>query len=161
MNDLVIVTFGELTEARAGSFELERLASEDRITVHAGALVMRGADGRFRIPDREHAGATNGNSENALVELVRTLVGPVGLLSRLASVALAGSMAEGHDGEVPEGIVRSLARRLPPGTTALVADIDAPIPGVLDTALEASGGSVTRRLRVDIEAARGDPEGSQ
>ncbi len=44
MNDLVIVTFGELTDARAGSFELERLASEDRITVHAGALVMRGAD---------------------------------------------------------------------------------------------------------------------
>lgn len=152
MNDLVIVTFDELAEARAGFFELERLATKGHVTVRAGALVVRDADGRFRIPDGDQAGATNGSSENALLELVRMLAAPVGLLSRLASFALAASMAEGHGAEVPEGIVCTLARRLLPGTTALVADIDAPIPGVVDTALESSGGSVTRRLRVDFEA---------
>lgn len=152
MNDVVIVTFGELTEARAASSELERLAGEDHITVSAGALVVRDSDGRFRIPEGDRSGATDESSDKALRELLRTLVGPVGLLSRLASVASAGCLAEGHDAEEREGVLCSVARRVPPGTAALVADIDAPVPRMLDTALEASGGSVTRRLRVDIEA---------
>lgn len=152
MNDVVIATFSDLSDARAASSELERLAREGAITVHAGAVVVREPDGRFRVPDGGQTGALDASDEHALRDLLKTLVRPVGSLSRLASVALAGSREEGRNAEVPERVLGSLARRLPPGTTALVADIEAPVPRVLNTAIEASGGSVTRRLQADIEA---------
>lgn len=126
MNDLVIVTFSELSDARAASSELERLASEARITVHARALVVRGADGRFRIPDVEQTEVLDVSYENALGELLRILVEPVGLSSRLASVALAGSLEGGPYAEGTKRVLGSVARHVPPGTTALVADMDAP-----------------------------------
>jgi uncharacterized membrane protein len=152
MNDVVIATFSELSDARAASSELERLASEGVITVRAGAVVVREADGRFRVPDGGQSGALDASDEHALRDLLRSLVGPVGSLSRLAPVALAGSGEEGQSAGVPERVLGSLARRLAPGTTALVADIEAPIPRALSTAIEASGGSMTRRLQADIEA---------
>ena len=152
MDDVVIVTFDELSQARAASTELGRLADLDLIAIRSGALVVRDPDGGFRIPETETSGITQVGSGNALGELLGALEGPVASLSRYAGVLMARPATDGQADEIPERILASVARRVPPGMTALVADIDEPFPRALDSAIGESGGSVTRRLRADIEA---------
>lgn len=52
-----------------------------------------------------------------------------------------------------------ISRALEPGVTLVIAEIADPDPGVLDSTLEALGGSVTRRaareVYAEVEAASG------
>lgn len=153
VNDVVIVTFDGLTRARAALSELRRVADEDSITVRAAAIVVREADGRFWVPeDEEHIGVAGTATGGAIGALLGALVGPVGMLFFGATGALVGSLVDAGEAEASEEILVSVTRSVPPGTTALVADIDEPAPHVVDAVMEAWGGKVTRRLRADIEA---------
>jgi hypothetical protein len=49
-------------------------------------------------------------------------------------------------------VLEEISRDLEPGVTLVIAEIADPDPGVLDSALEALGGSVTRRAARDVYA---------
>ena len=64
---------------------------------------------------------------------------------------------EGHGGRSPhegerETVLEEMSRSLEPGITLVVAEIADPDPEVLDSALAALGGSVTRRAARDVYA---------
>ncbi|HWC11573.1 MAG TPA: DUF1269 domain-containing protein [Acidimicrobiales bacterium] len=153
MNTVLIVTFDHLSQAREAMSELRRLDGEDAVTIRAAALVVREGDGRFWVPeDEERIGFVGTATGGAIGALLGALVGPVGLLFFGATGALVGSLADAEEADVSEEVLASVTGRVPPGTTAVVADVDEPSPRVVDSVMEASGGRVNRRPRADIEA---------
>ena len=152
-NSVLIVTFDHLSQARAALSELRRLDGEDAFTIRAAALVVREADGRFWVPeDEEHIGFVGTAAGGAVGAVVGVLMGPVGLLFFGATGALLGSLADAEEADVSGEVLASVTRRVPPGTTAVVADIDEPSSQLVDLAMKASGGRVDRRPRAHIEA---------
>lgn len=153
MKDVVIVSFKELGQAREGMAELQRLEDEDAITLRTAAIVVRGADGRFSIPeDDARVGFAGTATGGAIGALLGALTGPVGMLLWGATGALVGSFADAEEAELSDEVLVSVTRSVLPGTTALVADIDEPAPSLVDAVMEKVGGTVTRRLRADVEA---------
>ena len=151
--DIVIVSFDQLAQARAAMSELRRLAEGDVITLGSAAIVVREPDGHFWIPEDEahvaFAGATAGGVIGALLG---ALTGPFGLLFWGATGALVGSLADAEEAEVTDEVLVSVTRSMPPGTTALLADIEEHTFDVVDAAMERAGGRVTRRPKADVEA---------
>ena len=153
MSDLVVVTFDQLTQARMAMSELQRLADEEAITIRTAAIVVREPDGRFWMPEGErHVGLTGTAAGGLLGALVGALTGPIGLLAWGAAGALVGSRDDARKAAASEETVSRVAQGVPPGTAALLADVDEEERGRLDAAMAASGGAVTRLLKADIEA---------
>ncbi|MDQ4098321.1 MAG: DUF1269 domain-containing protein [Actinomycetota bacterium] len=152
MNEVLIVTFDQLTAARDAMSRLRRLADDDAVNVHAAAIVVRDADGRFWIPeDEEHIGFTGTATGGAIGALLGALIGPIGLLFFGATGALVGSLVDAEDANVSEEVLAAVTRQVPPGTTALIADVDESTPGIVDPVMQAAGGRVARRPRAQIE----------
>ncbi len=153
MEDVLIVRFDNLAAARAGMSELRRLADEGTVTLRTAAIVVREADGRFWMPeDEEQIGLTGTATGGVIGALLGALTGPIGLLLWGATGALIGSLVDAEQADVAEEVLISVTRSVPPGTTALVADITEPAPAVVDAAMRACGGIVSRRPRSDVES---------
>ena len=151
--DIVIVSFDQLTQARAAMSELRRLAEGDAITLGTAGIVVREPDGRFWIPeDVARVGFTGAAAGGVIGALLGALTGPFGLLLWGATGALVGSLADAEEADVTDEVLVSVTRSMPPGTSALIADIEEPTFGVVDAAMERAGGRVTRRPRADVEA---------
>ena len=142
---LVVVTFDGLAEARAALAELRRLADEDAVGIRTAAVVVREADGRFWMPEGElHLGVKGAATGGVLGALLGALAGPMGLVVGGAAGALVGSRADIHKAASSEKAVAEVARLVPPGTAALLADVDDHGISLLEAAMATSGGNVAR-----------------
>ena len=151
--DIVIGNFDQLSQARAAMSELRRLAEGDAVTLGSAAIVVREPDGRFWIPaDETRVGFTGAAAGGVIGALLGALTGPFSLLLWGATGALVGSLADAEEADVSEGVLISVTQSMPPGTAALIADIDEPTIGIVDAAMEKAGGRVTRRPRGEVEA---------
>ena len=125
----------------------------DGFTLRSAAIVRRDADGAVTIG--EHAGDLD--TEGTLVErhprlagLLTALLAPVDtLLLGNSLVALTGALAEPSP---DERVLLQLARAIPPGGTAVIADVVESEPQVLDRRLAGHAVTVTRRPLADVEA---------
>jgi hypothetical protein len=74
-----------------------------------------------------------------------------GLIGSLLGL-LVGPAADTEMAERSELMLLVMSRRVLPGTTALLADLDEPSPEVLETVMYKLGGTVTRQARAGVEA---------
>ena len=141
--------------------DLRRLADDDAITLRAAAVVVREPDGRFWMPEsEEHAGVASTAAGGVLGALVGALIGPAGLLLGGAAGAVVGSQADAARAEAAHETLAALASGIPPGTTALIAEIDERTPNTVDAALGAAGGTLQRRSAGDIQGALAERDGA-
>lgn len=153
VENIVLVTFGEPSQAYQAMSELRRLGDEGALDVRTAAIVERQADGQFRVPEGpENIGFVGTAAGGAIGALVGALAGPLGLLLGGATGAVVGAVADVDESDVSEVLLGTVTRAVPPGATALVADVDEPAPEVLDTVMAKAGGMVTRRSRFEVEA---------
>jgi hypothetical protein len=159
MEDTIVsVRFTELGRARRAFHDLERLDKDGRLKVRGATLVERSGQGGIDTPQaaRDDDGhyLPAGGSVGMMLDLLR---GPLGIL-----FARPDEDYHGHGGRSPYDGDRDLAleemsRSLEPGIILLIAEIADPDPDVLDSALAALGGPVTRRpareVYAEIEAA--------
>jgi hypothetical protein len=125
----------------------------DGFTLRSAAIVRRAPDGAVTIG--EHAGDLD--TEGTLVErhprlagLLTALLAPIDtLLLGNSLVALTGALAEPSP---DERVLLSLARAVPPGGTALIADVVESDPQALDDRLAEHAVTVTRHPLADVEA---------
>ena len=151
--DIVIGSFDQLSQARGAMSELRRLAEEDAITLGTAAIVVREPDGRFWIPEDEaRVGFTGAAAGGVIGALLGALTGPFGLLLWGTTGALVGSLADAEGADVTDEVLVSVTRSMPPGTAALIAEIEEPTFGVVNAAMERAGGRVSRRPRAELEA---------
>jgi uncharacterized membrane protein len=126
---------------------------DDGFTLRSAAIVHRGADGAVTIG--EHAGdldtaGTLAERHPRLAGLLTALLAPIDtLLLGNSLVALTGALAEPSP---DERVLLQLARAIPPGGAAVIADVVEADPQALDHRLAAHAVTVTRRPLADVEA---------
>lgn len=153
MENVVLVTFEERSRAYQGISELRRLGDQRAVTVRSAAVIERADDGSFRIADdADNVGFTGTAVGGVVGALIGALAGPLGvLLGGMTGVAV-GSLADADEAETADALVSTVATRVPPGASALVADVEEPAPEVLDSVMRSLGGTPIRWQRQNIEA---------
>lgn len=152
MENVILATFEDRSTPYQALEALRHLADDDSIELRGAAIIERHDDGRWRIPEESetasYAGTLTGGAVGGLLGL---LAGPGGLLLGAAAGFLVGSAAERDDVERVETILHSLPRRVPPGTTALVADLYEEVPDLVDRTLKPLAASMERMTRAEVE----------
>lgn len=150
MNKMLVVVFDSETAADAGSHALRKLHDEGDITLYAMAVIARDSTGKVSVKeaaDRAVSGAGVGLAVGALVGL---MAGPAGLAIGAVTGTLAGAIRDFRVAGVDLDFVEEAENMLLPGKVALVAEVDEEWVVPVDSALEASGGTVPRRARSEV-----------
>ena len=150
--NVLAITLDEAA-ARQALEMLSRLASEDGFELRAAAVVHRSGDGRISIKD--HVGNVETSQTLAqrhprLATLLTVLAGPLDtLLLGNSLVALAGAVAEPTPDELA---LEQLARAIPLGATAVIADVLERDPDLVNHRLTHLAATVTRRPLAEVQA---------
>jgi uncharacterized membrane protein len=151
-DNVVVVTFTETSKVYQALSEIERLGDAGNIQVQSAVLVTRTEDG-FSIPE----GADNASgfymaSGGLIGMLVGVLAGPLGMLLGGSLGVLVGAPGEVARIDDQEVALSGISKDIAPGTTALVAEVTEYANEVLDKAMGALGGRVTRHSAADVYA---------
>lgn len=153
MESLLLITFAEPSVAHQTMSELRRLHADGVVTIRTAAVVERQADGRFLVSgDTDNIGFTATASGGLIGALLGALAGPAGLLLGGAAGAVVGAVSDADEADTSDLLLTTVGSRVPPGTTAVIADADEPAPGVLDGVVSRLGGEVTRHSLPEVEA---------
>jgi uncharacterized membrane protein len=152
-DNVIVVQFDEPSKAYQALSELKHLGDEGRVEVQSAVLLERNVDGSVRVPEgADNAAGMYVLGGSLIGMIVGALAGPVGLLLGASFGALGGSAGEfvraGDDDVALEGI----GARIVPGSPALVAEVSEAAVEVVDNAMAALGGTVTRRAASDVYA---------
>jgi uncharacterized membrane protein len=161
-DNVVIIRFAEDSKAYQALSDLNRLGDEGKIDVRSAILMERTDDG-FSIPEGADTAAGFYLASGGLIGMLAgVLAGPVGVLLGGSMGALAGGTAEVARSADQDFALDSISKDIEPGSTALVAEVSEYAEEVLDNAMTALGGTVTRRSASDVYAevvAAEDAEG--
>ena len=149
MNQLIVVTFDHLEDARTAMQRLRSLESEGRIRFEDTALVEREADGTAHVRNE-----VSGTTEGAAV-IGAVIGGMLAFAFPLAGIAIGGALgaAVGKmlDNRVSGKFVDELKTTLTPGRSALFLVIKDAQVGALISSLRDFEGEVTQTT-LDSEA---------
>jgi uncharacterized membrane protein len=155
------VAFEEESKAYQAATVLKEASAQERITLHAVAVMQRAEDGTLRIKEGDAddfpagtwtGGIVGGTTGGILGLTLGTLGGPLGLLLGGTGGALLGSLIDIDDADRAESVLATMARAIEPGKTALIAHVTEPAVEVVDGEMERLGGEVVRRPVADVEA---------
>jgi uncharacterized membrane protein len=153
--NVLVITLERAATAPDALGALTALAA-DGFALRAAAVVRRSTDGRISISgevgDVDLAG-TFAEQRPRLATLLTVLAGPLDtLLLGNSLVALTGALAEPSPDEVA---LDHLARAVPSGRAAVIAEVTESDPGLVDEALAGLGARIVRRPLADVEAEIG------
>jgi uncharacterized membrane protein len=154
MRNVAVATFDDPSGAYQAMAELHKLAEQGSLHIGGAALVRRDVDGSWTFGEEDHekASFTGSIAGGVAGAAIGAVAGPLGIIFGAIIGAPIGAMADMVSAEKDGGIESTFPLLVPPGATALVADIDEPEPRAFDTAMEAIGGKVTRIDRGVLEA---------
>ncbi len=154
MDNMVIVVFDDESRAYEGYRVLKELHAEGTITLYAQTVIAKDADGKPVVQRSETQGPL-GTAVGVLTgSLVGALGGPVGMAAGAAIGTLGGATFDYATAIVGTDFLHDATSQLAPGKAALVAEVGEDWTLPLDTRMEAIGGSVLRRRRVDVMDAQ-------
>jgi uncharacterized membrane protein len=152
LENVILVPQKDPSAARALLDSFCGLAESAEIELRAAAVVERHPDGRWHFPEETAQPSYHGTiTSGALGALIGLLAGPAGLLLGGTAGLLIGSSVEIGDAEDAEAILHALPRMVPPGATALLADVYETGPDAVDRAVKASGATALRIPRTEVE----------
>jgi uncharacterized membrane protein len=128
VNDLIVVVFDRLDDARNAMRTIRQLETDGRVELEDTAIVERAEDGKVRVKDEVSGATEKGAAVGALIGAVLTFFFPiVGVVVGGTVGALVGSMLRTG---VEKDFVDEVKRELSPGRSALFlvvrhADADA------------------------------------
>lgn len=153
MDDLfskfVVVAFRDDKQAYEGVRALEDLHGEGAISLYGYAVVQRSAGGLVTVKDSASEGPV-GTGVGAMVgALMGLFAGPGGALVGMSIGTAVGASRDLFSLGVSSDFIESVGTQLPPGATALVAEISEDWLTPLDVRMESLGGTVLREWRDD------------
>ena len=153
MSKFVVVVFPDEAKAYEGLNALKELDAEDSLTVYAGAVIVKEADGTVSLKER-HGRRPFGAAVGAVLGgLIGLIGGPAVAAVGAAGGALAGGWRDALNVGVDLDFLDEVSRELTPGKSAIVAEIEEDWVTPLDSRMEAAGGVVLRSWR-DLEDER-------
>ncbi len=132
----------------------------------SAAVVRRAPDGHLSVPEQEDAAGAAGTATGGLVGmLIGVLGGPLGMLMGWGAGALVGGLLDIDRAERSADVLTEFGQAVPPGQTALLAQVTEYATEVVDGQVSALGGTVYRRpvteVVAELEAASAAAEAAQ
>ncbi|HZK05275.1 MAG TPA: hypothetical protein VFC82_05425 [Actinomycetaceae bacterium] len=144
--NVALITFHEPGRAYEAISELRRADADGRIEIVAAALVEREPDGRIRVAEGQDEVIGKASVGGGLLGiLIGVLGGSLGLLLGWGAGSLLGGYFDVRRAERTETALAQFSRLLPPGGTAVLAQLVEVDPVVLDGIMLPLGGIVFRR----------------
>jgi uncharacterized membrane protein len=153
MNKVAVVIFSDEKQGYEGARAIRELDREGAITVYADTVIRKDPDGKIsvlQVPDDTPIGTLSGLLVGGMVGL---LGGPAGLAIGLGAGTLAGAAVDLTRAGVGSDFIDEVSDTLTSGKVALIAEIDEGWQTPLDSRMEALGGQIFRRNRIDVEDA--------
>ena len=145
--------FNDTYSALQGFRKVQQLDDDGRLKLRNATVVERRSDGTWQIVDDDEEAQFGAEVGGGLVgAAVGILGGPLGILLGAAAGLLAGEVIDVTDDQARDSIHEEIIRRVTPGGTALVADVDEPTSHPLDEAMTELGATVTRWPRRKLQA---------
>ena len=145
MERMLVVVFDNEKKAFEGRSALRQLEVEGSISIYAGAVVVKHADGTVSVKQLDDDAPTGMLTGTAVGSLIGLLGGPVGLAIGAASGLTIGAFYDADTLRVGEDFVNDVSKSLTPNKVAVVAEVDEPWTIPVDARMEALGGTVFRR----------------
>ena len=153
IHNVVVVKFAETSKSYQALSVLKDCDAQGRIEVKSAAIVERTPNGELRIPEGEDNLTLIGTVSGSLIGmLIGVLGGPVGVLVGWGAGALMGGTIDIVGVTESDEALTSLARAIPPKSTAVIASVTEPAVEVIDGEMAKLGGEVTRRTVADVMA---------
>ena len=158
MSKYVVSVFPNEAKAYEGVGAFNALHGEHSLTLYGMAVIAKDAEGRAEVKEAEDEGPIGTAIGMMSGALVGVLGGPAGVVIGATGGGLLGSISDLGNTGVGLDFVDMVAKRMQPGTAAVVAEVDEYWTTPLDTRMEALGGEVFRRTRADFEDEQFDQE---
>lgn len=150
MERMLVVIFDNETKAYEGTSALRQLEREGSLSVHAGAVLAKDANGKTTVKQVDDFGLVGGLVGTSVGALIGLLGGPVGVAIGAVSGLAVGALADISEARVGDDFVEEVATSLTPGKVAVIAEVDEEWTTPVDTRMEALGGQVIRRALWDV-----------
>jgi len=148
---MLVVVFDSEAKAYEGASALRELDNEGIITVHAGAVIKKNADGTAALLKTKDEFPISTVGGTAIGSLIGLLGGPVGVAVGAGSGALLGAIDDLYLSGVNADFVAEVSTKLLPGEYAVVADISEEWVTPLDVKMEKLDGLVFRISKLYVE----------
>ncbi|MFG2500854.1 DUF1269 domain-containing protein [Streptomyces sp. NPDC048441] len=144
--NVVVIRFDDSAKTYRALSRLKRADAEELVDVHAAAVIERKADGSLNVADGDDHKVGSGAIDGSLIGvLVGLLGGPLGILLGWGAGALIGGALDAHKASDASTAIGTLTRTVPPGQSALIADVTETREGAIEDDVAADGGTVVRR----------------
>ncbi|HUL91003.1 MAG TPA: DUF1269 domain-containing protein [Burkholderiales bacterium] len=158
MERMLTVIFDNEKKAYEGKSALRQLDLEGSITVYAGAVVTKHADGTLSVKQYDDFGPLGTLTGTAIGSLIGLLGGPAGVVAGGLSGLTVGTLYDLDNALVGQDFVEDVMKSLTPNKVAIVAEVEEEWTTPVDTRMEALGGSVFRRALVEVRKTARDEE---
>ena len=144
--NVVVVRFTEPSKAYQALSVLKECDANGRIGLESAAVVERTTAGELRMPESaDNVGLVGTASGSLIGMLVGVLGGPVGVLLGWGAGAVMGGAFDVDRAVTSDEALTVLGQAIPPGSTAVIANIEESAVEVIDREMSQLDGEVTRR----------------
>jgi uncharacterized membrane protein len=152
MDKVLAVVFSDEQQAYEGLRALRDLHTDGSINLYSHAVVAKDASGKVAV--RETSESPEGTLFGLLTgSLVGILGGPIGLAVGASTGTMIGATFDLARAGIDDEFLQEMSEYLLPGTAAVITEADEDWQAPIDTRMEALGGHVFRRNRIDVEDA--------
>ena len=148
-DNLVLVGFTEQSKAYHALSRLRQAGETGQLEVRAAALLERGPDGVVRVPDGDDAAPGVAIAGGGLIGMLIGVAGWACCWAPPPARWPEAVAAAAHSGDQDIALA-AISGQIEPGHTVLVAEVGEAATEVVDTAMAALGGTVTRRSAADV-----------
>ena len=151
--NVLAISFDPDSNAYAALTKLKDLDGQGQLGLQAAAVIFREDDGDVVVKDQLGSEPFVGTASGGMLGLlIGILGGPLGVLIGGTYGLFVGSLVDLSEVEASESVLSRISASAQPGHTALLAEVVEQSPEVVDTAMEALGGTILRRPVDEVEA---------
>ena len=150
MEKMIVVVFDDETKAYQGLNQLKMLHLQADLTVYATSVIAKDTSGKVEIRQAADEGPIGTLFGMSLGGMIGLLGGPAGMAVGMAGGSLAGAIADMDKLGIDMQFLEDVGILMTPGKAAIVASVDEDWTTPLDTAMDAEGGTVFRKLRNEV-----------
>jgi uncharacterized membrane protein len=145
------VVFPDESKATSGLSTFQDLHEDCALTLYGIAVLAKDSDGTTSIKQAMDEGPVGTGLGMLVGAMVGVIGGPAGVMLGTAGGALLGSISDLNNAGVGVEFLDLVGSKMEAGTVAVVSEVDEYWTAPLDDKMEAHGGTVFRRRRVDFE----------
>jgi uncharacterized membrane protein len=149
---IVVATFDDESKTYQAFSEIKRASTEGKLKINGLTIMHRRLDGQFEVRDaamKNYGGSIAGGIIGSLVGIMG---GPLGILLGWGAGSLIGGFRDVREIKEDTNLFQRITENMEVGSTALVGELEAERPYVVDQIVRKLGGELLRRRTVDVEA---------